>query len=42
MEAVKWFQEHWDVNAADFPTKLNCRGGTKRSSAGITLTISRS
>ena len=22
-EAVKWFQDHWDVNAADFPTMLN-------------------
>ena len=22
-EAVKWFQEHWDVNAEDFPTMLN-------------------
>ncbi len=22
-EAVKWFQDHWDVNAADFPEMLN-------------------
>jgi len=22
-EAVKWFQDHWDVNATDFPTMLN-------------------
>lgn len=22
-EAVKWFQDHWDVNAADFPAMLN-------------------
>ena len=22
-EAVKWFQDHWDVNATDFPAMLN-------------------
>ena len=23
-EAVKWFQDHWDINAPDFPEMLRC------------------
>lgn len=34
-EAVKWFQDHWDVNAADFPDNAECRVGQNVQSAGI-------
>ena len=39
-EAVKWFQDNWDVNAPDFAEMLN-RSLTRRSTCWPPTTTSR-